>query len=108
MNVELTDILTIIGTLGGFEAIKWSINFWVNRKTNARIEDAHADAEEFKALREYNEFLQKQLSEKTGITQADISKLESGNANPSLRTLQRLASGMGMKVKIEFQPIGQN
>ena len=51
---------------------------------------------------------QKQLSEKTGITQADISKLESGNANPSLRTLQRLASGMGMKVKIEFQPIGQN
>ena len=51
---------------------------------------------------------QKQLSEKTGITQADISKLESGTANPSLRTLQRLASGMGMKVKIEFQPIGQN
>ena len=29
---------------------------------------------------------QKQLSEKTGITQAEISKLESGNANPSLRT----------------------
>ena len=53
-------------------------------------------------------FTQKQLSEKTGISQADISKLESGNANPSLRTLQRLASGMGMKVKIEFQPIGQN
>ena len=51
---------------------------------------------------------QKQLSEKTGITQADISKLESGNANPSLRTLQRLASCMGMKVKIEFQPIGHN
>ena len=51
---------------------------------------------------------QNQLSEKTGITQADISKLESGNANPSLRTLQRLASGMGMKVKIEFQPIGHN
>ena len=36
---------------------------------------------------------QKQLSEKTGIAQADISKLENGNANPSLRTLQRLAAG---------------
>ena len=35
---------------------------------------------------------QKQLSEKTGIAQADISKLESGSANPSLRTLQRLAA----------------
>lgn len=39
---------------------------YVNRKTNARIEDAHADSEEFKTLREYNDFLQKQLSEKEG------------------------------------------
>ena len=45
---------------------------------------------------------QKQLSERTGIAQADISKLERGNANPSLRTLQRLAAGMGMNVKIDF------
>ena len=34
---------------------------------------------------------QKQLSERTGIAQADISKLESGNGNPSIRTLQRLS-----------------
>lgn len=49
---------------------------------------------------------QKQLSERTGIAQADISRLESGNANPSLKTLQRLAAGMGMKVKVEFLPSG--
>ena len=49
---------------------------------------------------------QKELSEKTGITQGDISKLEKGNANPSIRTLQRLAAGMGMTLHIEFQPIG--
>lgn len=48
---------------------------------------------------------QKQLSERTGIAQSDISKLESGNANPSLKTMQRLASGMGMKLKVEFLPI---
>ena len=48
---------------------------------------------------------QKQLAEKTGIAQADISKLENGNANPSLHTLQRLASGMGMQVKLEFVPV---
>ena len=47
---------------------------------------------------------QKQLSEKTGITQADISKLETGNANPSLKTLLRLASGMGMRLKLLFEP----
>ena len=45
---------------------------------------------------------QKELSERTGIAQSDISRLERGNANPSLRTLQRLAEGMGMKLKIEF------
>lgn len=50
---------------------------------------------------------QKQLSDKTGITQSDIRKIESGNANPSLRTLQRLATGMGMKMKIEFTPIDE-
>ncbi len=47
---------------------------------------------------------QKELSELTGIAQGDISKLEKGNANPSLRTLQRLADGMGMRLKLEFVP----
>ena len=32
---------------------------------------------------------QKQLSDITGIDQADISKIESGNANPALSTLKR-------------------
>jgi len=42
---------------------------------------------------------QKELSEKTGITQGDISKLERGNGNPSIRTLKRLAEAMGMRLK---------
>ena len=45
---------------------------------------------------------QKQLSELTGIAQADISKIENGNATPSLKTLQRPAAAMGKKVKISF------
>lgn len=45
---------------------------------------------------------QKQLSELTGIYQADISKIERGLANPSLSTLNRLADGLGMTLKIEF------
>jgi len=47
---------------------------------------------------------QKQLSERTGIAQGDISKLENGNANPSLKTLKRLASAMDMTLKLEFSP----
>lgn len=47
---------------------------------------------------------QKELSERTGIAQGDISKLENGSANPSLRTLQRLATGLNMQLKVEFLP----
>ena len=47
---------------------------------------------------------QKELSERTGINQADISKLENGTRNPSINLLKRLAEGMGMTVKIEFVP----
>lgn len=46
---------------------------------------------------------QKQLAEVTGIYQADISKIERGLANPSVSTLKRLADGMGLKLKIEFE-----
>ena len=45
---------------------------------------------------------QKQLAERTGINQADISKLENGTRNPSINLLQRLADGMDMALKIEF------
>lgn len=45
---------------------------------------------------------QKELSAKTGIAQGDISKLENGNANPSLKTLRRFAEAMGKTLKIEF------
>lgn len=47
---------------------------------------------------------QKELAERTGINQADISKLENGTRNPSVNLLKRLADGMGMALRIEFIP----
>ena len=47
---------------------------------------------------------QKELSEKTGIAQTEISKLEKGTRNPSIKLLQRLADGMDMVLKISFVP----
>jgi transcriptional regulator with XRE-family HTH domain len=47
---------------------------------------------------------QKELSEITGITQADISRIERGTRNPSLEMVKRLAKGMGMVLKLEFVP----
>ena len=55
--------------------------------------------------REERHLTQNQLADATGIHQTNISKLESGTANPSLRTLKRLAAGMGMRLKLEFVPV---
>ena len=56
------------------------------------------------AARKQSGLTQQQLAERTGIAQGDISKLEKGNANPSLRTLRRLADGMGMQMQLTFVP----
>lgn len=47
---------------------------------------------------------QKELSDLTGITQADISRIENGTRNPSLAMLKRLAAGLGMQLRLEFVP----
>ena len=47
---------------------------------------------------------QKELSKRTGINQADISKLENGTRNPTVSLLKRLAEGMGMELRIQFIP----
>lgn len=47
---------------------------------------------------------QKQLSELTGISQADISRIETGNAHPSFATMKKIAHGMGMHLHFQFVP----
>ena len=54
--------------------------------------------------RKRSNLTQKQLAERTGINQADISKIETGNANPTLQVLKRLAEGMDMVLRLEFIP----
>lgn len=68
------------------------------------LQPEHAVIQAIIDARRNSGLTQKELSERTGIAQGDISKLENGNANPSIRTLQRLASAMGMTLKIEFLP----
>ena len=45
---------------------------------------------------------QKELAEMTGISQGDISRIERGTANPSIKTIQRLATALDKKVQILF------
>ena len=62
----------------------------------------HLLAYQLLLARESANITQKELAEKTGIYQADISKLERGLGNPSLSTLKRLAEGLNMDIRIDF------
>lgn len=45
---------------------------------------------------------QKELAEKTSIAQTNISAIERGSRVPSVKTLQRIAEGLGRTIKIEM------
>ena len=47
---------------------------------------------------------QMELAEKSGISQADICRLEKGTRNPSIALLKRLADAMDSTLRIEFVP----
>ena len=99
MNIEMTDIITILGALGGFEAVKWAVKTFLNRKTDARIEDAHADSEEFKTLREYNEFLQKQLQDKEARFVEQMERLR--NTQTELFALEKEMSKLSIELALK-------
>ena len=46
---------------------------------------------------------QSQLGQKAGVTQPNITRFESGNYNPSLEFLVRIATAMGKKVKVVLE-----
>ena len=46
---------------------------------------------------------QEELAEKIGIDQSDLSKIEKGNANPSIKMLARIANGLNAKALFELK-----
>lgn len=54
------------------------------------------------AARAKADMSQVELASKSGINQADISRIERGLSNPSIGTLQKLASALGSELTISF------
>ena len=46
---------------------------------------------------------QKDLADRIGVKQSNISRFESGNYNPSLDFLKKIANGLGKEIHIEFK-----
>ena len=60
--------------------------------------------EYFKELRKKINVSQEEMAKFLSLEQSSISRFENGTGNPSLRTLKRLAEGLGMSLKVEFVP----
>ncbi len=73
------------------------------RKEYESLEAEFQLIREIIAARKDKNITQKELSDLTGITQGDISKIENGNANPSLKTLKKLAAAFDKKLVISFE-----
>ncbi len=71
--------------------------------------DAREDYDIFKeirdmviAFRQESHLTQKELAERCGITQANISNLENGTTKPTIDTLKKIADALGMRLVVEF------
>ena len=73
------------------------------RKEMERLEPEFAIVRAIIEARINSGLTQEELSKKSGINQANISKLEHGKANPSISTLQKLANGLGKRLVISFE-----
>lgn len=95
-----------LGTGGDFTA------FMEDLEREAR-EEGPAAVAEMEALHEYyglvsdliklrrrRQITQKQLERVTGIPQSEISRIESGHANPTLATLRTLVRALGGDIRI--------
>lgn len=81
-------------------------NVWENGVhvvCSKRKDSKHILAYAIQLARQQHSLTQKNLAEITGISQADISKLERGIGNPSISTLERLAKGLGKELVIELR-----
>lgn len=73
------------------------------RKEMEKLEPEFAIVRAIIEARTSSGLTQEELSRKSGINQANISKLEHGKANPSVLTLQKLANGLGKRLVISFE-----
>lgn len=89
--------------------------FMVQLKREAKAEGREAVTElkyfreRFRLARRFAEarrkrgWTQKKLAAKTGLNQSEISTVESGQANPTYKTLQTLAAALGGKIELVIE-----
>ncbi len=73
------------------------------KKEYDALESEYALIREVMDKRLAKKMTQKDLAQKVGTRQSAISRLESGNANPSFQFLKKVATALDSTLKISFQ-----
>ena len=73
------------------------------RKEYEALEPDYEIIKQIISIRIEQNLTQKDLADRIGNKQSNISRLESGNYNPSLKFLKEIAEGLGKKLHIEFR-----
>ncbi len=68
--------------------------------------EAKAVGAMFVRAREGTETSQRAAAKKTGIDPKNLRQIENGTTDPSLRTIQKIANGMGYDVELRLIPKG--
>lgn len=69
-----------------------------------RLEPFYQIIEQLLSLRKEKNLTQRELAGLINTTQSCIARLESGNYNPSLKFLQKIAYACNKKIEIRFIP----
>ena len=70
------------------------------RKEYETLQPQYEVVKQIISAREELHITQKDLAERTGIRQSNISRLERGNYNPSVEFLRKIAKGLGKELHI--------
>lgn len=76
------------------------------RKEWERTAFARAVADRVVAYRTEHKLSQREFGKRVGLAQPAVARLESGDREPSLTTLARLASRLGIEFRIDITPAG--
>ena len=105
--------LFLKGRLMGWSGIYWNDELDIDVETpyyeGKDVTDEYDDIEnaiigyKIKEKRLELELSQEELASKVGIDQSDLSKIEKGNANPSIKMLYKIVCGLNAKMIVDIK-----
>ena len=105
--------LFLKGRLMGWSGVYWNDELDIDVETpyyeGKDVTDEYDDIEnaiigyKIKEKRLELELSQEELASKVGIDQSDLSKIEKGNANPSVKMLYKIVCGLNAKIIVDIK-----